>query len=113
MTARGARAERIQAALGPTIGPLNYEVGDELEARFLALDAEAGAFFAPGAAPGKRWFDLPGYILARLARAGVAACWTGQDTLADPGRFFSARHSGRSGAPDYGRMLAAIAFPEA
>lgn len=110
MCARGAQRQRIAAALGPTIGPLNYEVGEELEAQFRATDPAAAAFFAPGCAPDKRWFDLPAYILMRLDRAGVAAAWTGQDTLADPERFFSARHSGRTGAGDYGRMLAAIGF---
>ncbi|MEM6491195.1 MAG: polyphenol oxidase family protein [Pseudomonadota bacterium] len=113
MEARGARSNRIAAALGPTIGPLSYEVGAEFEARFLAADRDNEQFFAPGATPDKRMFDLPGYIIARLTGIGVAADWVGMDTLAAPDRFFSARHSGRIGAKDYGRMLSAIALLDA
>ncbi|MEM7525590.1 MAG: polyphenol oxidase family protein [Pseudomonadota bacterium] len=110
MERRGAQRRRIAAALGPAIGPLSYEVGAEFEERFLKADAANADFFAPGATPDKRMFDLPGYILARLAGLGLDAAWVGYDTLAAPDRFYSARHSGRLGERDYGRMLSAIAL---
>jgi len=110
MERRGARRDRIAAALGPTIGPLSYEVSADFEATFLQADRANAAFFAAGQRPDKRMFDLPGYILARLSALGLDAAWVGCDTLAAPDRFYSARHSGRIGAPDYGRMLSAIAL---
>jgi len=112
MERRGAQRRRIAAALGPTIGPLSYEVGADFETEFLHAARDNAQFFAPGATPDKRMFDLPGYILARLKALGLDAQWVGFDTLAAPGRFYSARHSGRIGAPDYGRMLSAIAIVE-
>lgn len=105
----GAEPGRLRAAVGPCIGPASYEVGLEFHDRFLAADPANGRFFAPGATAEKRLFDLPGFVLARLRAAGVAACaWTGHDTCADETRFFSNRRAFKHGEPDYGRLLSAI-----
>ena len=68
----GADRARMVAALGPMIRQPNYEVGPELVARFTAEDATNARFFQPSPRPDHALFDLPGYIAARLARAGVA-----------------------------------------
>ncbi|MEM9782247.1 MAG: peptidoglycan editing factor PgeF [Pseudomonadota bacterium] len=108
MLARGAARERISAAIGPCISQPNYEVGPDLRARFVAEDARAARFFAPGNGD-RLQFDLPGYVAARLAAAGVDAVWTGQCTYADPSRFYSYRRATHAGEGDYGRLVAAIA----
>ncbi|MBL8663933.1 MAG: peptidoglycan editing factor PgeF [Candidatus Odyssella sp.] len=108
MESLGARRERIRAALGPTIAPESYEVGPEFPAPFLAEHGSNERFFSAGARPGKHRFDLPGYIVARLARIGVAAEWTGHDTLALEADYFSYRRTTLAGGGDYGRNVSAI-----
>ncbi len=108
MEALGARRERIRAALGPTIAQASYEVGAEFPAPFLAEHRDNERFFAPGAKPGKHHFDLPGYIVARLGRIGIAAEWTGHDTLSLTADYFSYRRTTLAGGGDYGRNVSAI-----
>jgi YfiH family protein len=109
MARLGAEPARMVAAVGPCIGPASYEVGLEFEARFVEADAAFARFFAPGVNETKRLFDLPGFVLARLAAAGVEqAEWIGHDTLADEARFFSNRRAVLRGEADYGRLLSAI-----
>jgi hypothetical protein len=109
MTRLGGDPARMVAAVGPCIGPASYEVGLEFEARFVEADGANARFFAPGASDAKRLFDLPGYVLGRLAEAGVAqAEWIGRDTLAEPDWFFSNRRAVLRGERDYGRLLSAI-----
>jgi YfiH family protein len=105
----GARRERIVAAIGPLIRQPSYEVGAELVEKFLAADADNARFFQPSAQRGHFMFDLPGYIAARLARAGLGAIEDlGDCTYADPQRFFSFRRTTHRGEPDYGRHVNAI-----
>jgi len=109
MESLGARRDRIRAAIGPCIGPASYEVGLEYVARFTHFDRDYQRFFSAGAAPDKRQFDLPAFVLARLRAAGVAQCeWIGRDTCAEPDLFFSNRRAFKLGEPDYGRLLSAI-----
>jgi YfiH family protein len=111
MARLGAAREAIRVALGPMIRQPNYEVGPDLIERFAAEDRESGSFFAPAVRAGHALFDLPGYIAARLTRAGVGhiedlnAC-----TYADAARFFSYRRATHLGEPDYGRHVNAIAL---
>jgi len=104
----GARRPRIVAALGPTISQANYEVGAELVAAFLADDADNERFFRPSGRAGHALFDLPGYIVAHLLMAGVAAANLAACTYADPRRFYSFRRATHLGEADYGRQLSAI-----
>jgi YfiH family protein len=108
----GARRERVVAALGPTILQANYEVGLELVAAFTAADPANSRFFIASPRPGHALFDLPGYIVARLGAAGVAAASLGLCTYADPARFYSFRRATHGGETDYGRELSAIALTQ-
>jgi YfiH family protein len=109
METLGARRERMTAAVGPCIGPESYEVGLEFLEAFEARDGAFARFFRPGASPDKRMFDLPAFVLERLARAGVAqAEWIGRDTYAEEAEFFSNRRAVHRQQADYGRLLSAI-----
>jgi hypothetical protein len=111
MEALGARRERIVAVLGPTIGAAAYEVGPEFVARFTEADPAHARYFAPSAREGHAMFDLPAFIGARLAAAGIGAFTNlGLCTYADPERFYSYRRTTHRGEPDYGRLISAIAL---
>ena len=111
MVMAGAKRRSIVAAVGPCIGQGSYEVGQEFMDRFSLETPGSERFFAAGRAPGKRQFDLPGFVLQRLAEAGVErAEWIGRDTCADENLFFSNRRGFLRGEPDYGRLLSAIAL---
>lgn len=103
VAAMGAPGGRILAWLGPAIGPLAYEVGEEVRAAFVDRDARAAAAFRP-ARPGHWHLDLYGVARQRLAACGVARIsGGGLCTASDPARFYSWRRD--RGAE---RMAAAI-----
>jgi YfiH family protein len=109
----GADRARVVSALGPMIRQANYEVGGEFVQRFTGADPANEAFFAPAGREGHARFDLPGYIAARLARAGVTEIDDlGHCTYADPQRFFSYRRMTHRGEADYGRHVNAIVLTE-
>jgi polyphenol oxidase len=109
MVALGGEPSRMVAAVGPCIGPDSYEVGLDFLARFAGASRAYERYFAPGASADKRHFDLPGFVLDRLAEAGVArAEWAGADTYADAERFYSNRRALHRDEADYGRLLSAI-----
>ncbi|CAN0582276.1 unnamed protein product, partial [Laminaria digitata] len=74
----GAARERIVAVLGPTISQASYEVGPEFVERFCASGPQNRGYFASSERDGHARFDLVGYTLDRLGRAGVSASATGQ-----------------------------------
>jgi polyphenol oxidase len=108
MEALGATRSGITAVIGPTISQAAYEVGPEFLDHFRAEDEASTRFFA--AANGDRMlFDLPGYGLHRLRKAGVGrAEWTGHCTYRDPARFYSYRRTTHAGEADYGRLISTI-----
>lgn len=108
MEGLGARRSDIVATLGPTISQANYEVGAEFVERLRRHDPADERFVRASRRPGHAMFDLPGYILARLSAAGIAAAATGHCTYAEEARFFSYRRSTHRGEPDYGRQISAI-----
>jgi YfiH family protein len=111
MEALGAARPRIRAAVGPCIHQPSYEVAADLRDTVLAGDPVDEAFFAAGAREDRWQFDLPGYVAARLARAGLAAVATSPaDTLAEEARFFSHRRNTLSGGGPIGHQLSAIAL---
>ncbi len=109
MEGLGARPSRMVAAVGPCIAQASYEVGPDLFERFAAEAPGSGRFFTSSDAVAKRRFDLPGFVLSRLAAAGVEhAEWIGRDTRAEEADFFSNRRAVQCGEEDYGRLLSAI-----
>ena len=109
----GAERGRMHAAIGPCIGRESYEVGPEFPAPFLAQDRDNERFFKVAPRPGHFIFDLAGYLLARLAKEGIAASSTGHDTLTGTEDFFSYRRNTLQGVRDYGRGLSAITLGRA
>jgi hypothetical protein len=113
METLGARRSRLCAAVGPCIGPASYEVGLEFLDRFTLENAAYAGFFLPGPSPDKRMFNLPAFVLARLAAAGVGVSeWVRHDTCAEADDFFSNRRAFKAGEPDYGRLLSAIVLED-
>ncbi len=110
MEAAGARRERIRAQLGPTISQSSYEVGPEFVERFLATDPRYDRYFVESARAGHALFDLPRFILARLAAAGITAERVEACTYREEESYFSYRRSTHRGESDYGRQLSAIAW---
>jgi YfiH family protein len=108
MTRLGANVRNIAAAVGPTIGPASYEVGEDFRKAFVTDDPSSERFFA--AAPGfQPYFDLQSYIVRRLEAQNLASVdRITADTCGDMAQFFSYRRSCRNGEPDYGRQLSAI-----
>ncbi len=105
----GARRDRIAAVVGPCIAQASYEVGEDLYAEVAPSFPGAAALFAAGARPGHWQFDLPGYCVARLLAAGVAASAVGVDTCSDTDRFFSHRRRTLAGGGPIGHQISGIA----
>lgn len=109
MVALGADRARIVAAVGPCIAPESYEVGLEFLDRFESARPGSARFFRPGETADKRLFDLPAFVLDRLAEAGVGqAEWIDRDTCAEADWFYSNRRAFKRGEGDYGRLMTAI-----
>lgn len=109
MEGLGAVRRQIRAAVGPCIGQGAYEVGPEFEAEFQRRDAASAPFFTRAAAGARPHFDLSGYLVDRLRRAGVthpgavvACCYARRED------FFSYRQACVLGEADYGRQISAI-----
>jgi polyphenol oxidase len=111
MVELGAAPARIHAAIGPCIAQASYEVGPELLNEFTTDDPQCADLFEPVAGSDRLRFDLKGYVLRRLARAGIAARTAlPHDTHADEGLFFSARRTRQRGGERFGLLLSAIAL---
>lgn len=105
----GAKRQNIRAALGPCIGRDAYEVGPEFEEQFRKDDPNSTAFFHRPRAEARAHFDLPGYVMNRLKRAGLAESQSvSRCTYADEDHFFSFRRTTHRGENDYGRQISAI-----
>lgn len=106
----GAERGRIAAAVGPCIARKSYEVDESLFRRFAEAEPENERFFGAGR-DGHYQFDLEGFVLSRLAAAGLGRVEAlGEDTYSQPDRFFSFRRATHKGEPDYGRQLSLIAL---
>jgi YfiH family protein len=108
----GAARDRIAVAVGPCIARRSYEVDEAFLRRFLSADAENERFFSAGVAERRHQFDLEGFVVSRLARAGLTRIEAlGEDTYSQDARFFSYRRATHRGEPDYGRQMSLIALP--
>jgi polyphenol oxidase len=106
----GADRADIVAAIGPTIARRSYEVDEGFFRRFVSEDPEHERFFSAGK-PGHHQFDLEGFVVARIAAAGVSRVEAlGLDTYSEPDRFYSYRRATRRNEPDYGRQISLIAL---
>lgn len=107
----GAQRARIRVALGPTISQTAYEVGPEFVDRFTEADPGNSRFFAFSDSAEHARFDLPGFIGARAAAAGIGTFeHLGLCTYGDEVRFYSYRRATHRNETDYGRLIAAIAL---
>ena len=100
LLAAGSDAEDLLAALGPSIGPCCYEVGEELRTAFGPAGA---AFFRPGPR-GRPHLDVRAANLAQLLAAGLRpehVQEVGDCTACRPDLYYSYRRDG-GGA---GRMI--------
>ena len=108
MEALGASRGNTTAIIGPSISQRAYEVGPEFLDDFLADDPDNSRFFANGSGD-RMMFDLQGFGLHRLRRAGIGhAEWTRHCTYSDADRFFSYRRSIHENEADYGRLISSI-----
>ncbi len=110
METLGAKRERIVAVLGPSISQPNYEVGPEFVERFVAADAGNHIWFRSSSRENHALFDLNGYTVDRLRKAGVEADMLGRCTYAEENLFYSYRRTTHRREPDYGRLISAIAI---
>ena len=99
--ALGVPAQEVLAWMGPAIGPAAFEVGPEVRAAFMEVEARAGNAFVPHG-DGKYLADLYALARQRLERAGVRSVFGGGFcTWRETTRLFSYRRvqaSGRMGA---------------
>lgn len=108
----GADRAHIVAAIGPCIARASYEVDEAFVRRFEADDPANERFFADGCRPGHAQFDIEAYVAHRLASAGIGRVVAlGEDTYAQPDRFFSFRRATHRGEPGYGRQISLIGLP--
>jgi polyphenol oxidase len=91
-----SRPDGLQAAIGPSIGPCHYEVGEDVvQAVQAGTHGEARLRPLPGQLPR---LDLPGTVEAVLRREGVGEVERAPEcTACEPLRFFSHRRDGRTG----------------
>lgn len=113
METLGADRDAIVAAIGPCIARSSYEVDEGFVRRFEADDPANERFFADGRRPGHAQFDIEAYVAHRLAIAGIGRVIAlGEDTYAQPDRFFSFRRATHRGEPGYGREISLIGLAE-
>ena len=91
MVELGADPANIVAAIGPTISGENYEVGPHFMDDFVKLRPDGWRHFSSHHG-GRAHFDLPGFVMAELERAGVTRVErVGGCTYGHPDRYFSHR----------------------
>ena len=89
--------ENLMAWLGPAISQAAFEVGNEVRAAFVDVDAETVAAFVPGAR-GKWQADIYALARRRLQLLGVTEVYGGDRcTFRESAQFFSYRRDGVTG----------------
>ncbi|MBU6319093.1 MAG: peptidoglycan editing factor PgeF [Alphaproteobacteria bacterium] len=104
----GADPSKTVAAIGPCLSQTSFEVGPDLVEAVMDASPWADHLFAEGQGDRKH-FDLKAYLMARLMRLGLSHMDAlNEDTLGEPGLYFSHRASVRLKEPQTGRNLSAI-----
>lgn len=100
---QGVQPSTLIAALGPCIWQESYEVDQEFYERFPA------AFFNPGKDDHHWQFDLPGYVMSRLGKAGVSQILPSVgNTFGSEDLFFSYRRHTLRQESGFGNLLSTI-----
>jgi polyphenol oxidase len=106
MESLGATRGTIRASVGPCINQKNYEVGDGFAANLSEPDH---AFLAQLGVHQTAHFDLPGYVMSRLMRAGLGTTERQSPcTYETESLFYSFRRTTHRKEADYGRQISAI-----
>ena len=109
MCQQGAEISNITATVGPCIAQENYEVGAAFLKHFTDQQPDHQNFFRDSPNNNHYLFDLKGYSLSRLAKAGLDNITSlSHDTYADEEAFFSYRRATHRHEKKYGRQISAI-----
>jgi len=111
MTNLGAHASDLRVALGPSIGPCCFEVGEDLADRFRAEVPAAKNHITAGRER-KAYLNLRAIVTEQLKRAGniaTASGIIGPCTKCASDRFFSRR---AAGGKTTGLQLSFVGFPD-
>ncbi len=94
--AANIESNQLMAWFGPAIGPNAFEVGDEVRAQFMAIDAQAESAFK---AHGQKYLcNIVQIATQRLNNCGVTQIYGGDlCTYTDKENFFSYRRDGVTG----------------
>ncbi len=112
MQKQGAKADRLIAAVGPSIAQASYEVGDDLCDVVLQEHEHNACYFAANE-QGRWQFDLKAYVVQKLAESGIGQInLLAKDTFLEEDAFFSYRRTTKRGETDYGRQISAIMLQE-
>ncbi|MGB9093817.1 MAG: peptidoglycan editing factor PgeF [Gallionella sp.] len=89
--------ETVMAWLGPAISQHAFEIGDEVRAAFVAMQAQAASAFVAG--QGGKWFaDLYALARLRLNALGITRIYGGGScTFRERERYYSYRRDGATG----------------
>ena len=108
MESLGANRSNIIAAIGPSISPQNYEIGEEMAQTIGGQFPDAADFIVTEGWP-KPHFDVPGLVRHQAVTLGLKSVETvGTCTYADPDLYFSHRYATHHGI-GAGRQIALIA----
>jgi hypothetical protein len=111
MVELGAEKDDIYGVVGPCIRPESYEVGADMYQVITTQHPINAQFFDKGKDADHYQFDLPSYVLVRLASSGIGMVEdTPGDTYSDEDKYFSYRRATHRGETDYGRQISAISI---
>lgn len=107
----GATPATMIASVGPGISQTSYEVDSAFYQRFLDQSPDNSAYFLPAPRLEHYLFDLKGYAVNRLQKAGISHINVlADDTYLQEDMFFSFRRTTHRGEPVYGRQISAISL---
>ena len=107
MIKKGCKRNKIIAAIGPCIGPRNYNVKENFKKKFLKKNIKNKIFFTNR--ENMVFFDLPNYVKSQLKLNKIINIdMKNIDTFPYKNNFFSARRALKSKHDDYGRNISII-----